>query len=76
MGSRPNCGARKERRHLDALHFHLCGLSKKDTAYILDTFLIVRRHYEAAFCSNCTKEMVLAYFNALDVRDVDVEVAV
>ena len=43
----------EERRHLrarlDALYFHLYGLSRDDAAYILDTFPIVRRHDEAAF---------------------------
>ena len=61
----------EERRHLrarlDALYFHLYGLSKDDAAYILDTFPIVRRHDEAAFGRYRTKEMVLAYYNALDV---------
>ena len=80
MGSPPNCGARKERRHLrarlDALYFHLYGLSKEDAAYILDTFPIVRRHDKAAFGRYRTKEMVLAYYNALAAGDTDVEVAV
>ena len=70
----------EERRHLrarlDALYFHLYGLSKDDADYILDTFPIVRRHDEAAFGSYRTKEMVLAYYNALDAGDTDVEVAV
>ncbi len=70
----------EERRHLrarlDALYFHLYGLSKDDAAYILDTFPIVRRHDEAAFGTYRTKEMVLAYYNALDAGDTDVEVAV
>ena len=70
----------EERRHLrarlDALYFHLYGLSRDDAAYILDTFPIVRRHDEAAFGHYRTKEMVLAYYNALDAGDTDVEVAV
>ena len=70
----------EERRHLrarlDALYFHLYGLSRDDAAYILDTFPIVRRHDEAAFGTYRTKEMVLAYYNALDAGDADVEVAV
>ncbi len=70
----------EERRHLrarlDALYFHLYGLSKDDAAYILDTFPIIRRHDEAAFGSYRTKEMVLAYYNALAVGDTDVVVAV
>ena len=70
----------EERRHLrarlDALYFHLYGLSRDDAAYILDTFPIVRRHDEAAFGHYRTKEMVLAYYNALDAGDAGVEVAV
>ena len=45
----------EQRRHLrarlDALYFHLYGLSRDDAAYILDTFPIVRRHDKAAFCT-------------------------
>ena len=70
----------EERRHLrgrlDALYFHLYGLSRDDAAYILDTFPIVRRHDEAAFGRYRTKEMVLAYYNALNAGDTDVKVAV
>ena len=59
----------EERRHLrarlDALYFHLYGLSRADAAYILDTFPIVRRHDKAAFGHYRTKAMVLAYYNAL-----------
>ena len=70
----------EERRHLrarlDALYFHLYGLSRKDAAYILDTFPIVRRHDKAAFGHHRTKDMVLAYYNALSAGDTDVEVAV
>ena len=64
------------RARLDALYFHLYGLSKEDAAYILDTFPIVRRHDEAAFGRYRTKEMTLAYYNALAAGDTDVEVAV
>ena len=64
------------RARLDALYFHLHGLSKEEAAYILDTFPIVRRRDEAAFGHYRTKEMVLAYYNALAAGDTDVEVAV
>ena len=69
----------EERRHLrarlDALYFHLYGLSRADAAYILDTFPIVRRHDKAAFGTYRTKEMILAYYNALDAGDTDTNVA-
>ena len=70
----------EQRRHLrarlDALYFHLYGLSRDDAGYILDTFPIVRRHDEAAFGHYRTKDMVLAYYNALAAGDTDVDVAV
>ena len=69
----------EERRHLrarlDALYFHLYGLSRADAAYILDTFPIVRRHDKAAFGHYRTKEMILAYHNALNAGDTDTDVA-
>ena len=70
----------EERRHLrarlDALYFHLYGLSREDAAYILDTFPIVRRHDKAAFGNYRTKAMVLAYYNALNAGDTSTDVAV
>ena len=70
----------EERRHLrarlDALYFHLYGLSRDDAAYILDTFPIVRRHDKAAFGNYRTKEMILAYYNALNAGDTSTDVAV
>ena len=69
----------EERRHLrarlDALYFHLYGLSRDDAAYILDTFPIVRRHDKAAFGHYRTKAMVLAYYNALAAGDTSTDVA-
>lgn len=54
----------EERRHLrarlDALYFHLYGLSREDAGDILDTFLIVRRDDEAAFGRYRTRDLVLA----------------
>ena len=70
----------EERRHLrarlDALYFHLYGLSRADAAYILDTFPIVRRHDKAAFGHYRTKDMILAYYNALAAGDTTTDVAV
>ena len=69
----------EQRRHLrarlDALYFHLYGLSRADAAYILDTFPIVRRHDKAAFGHYRTKAMILAYYNALNAGDTDTDVA-
>ena len=70
----------EQRRHLrarlDALYFHLYGLSRADAAYILDTFPIVRRHDQAAFGHYRTKDMILAYYNALAAGDSGTDVAV
>ena len=70
----------EERRHLrarlDALYFHLYGLTKEDAGYVLDTFPIVRREDEAAFGRYRTREMVLAYMNALTAGDAQTKVAV
>ena len=70
----------EERRHLrariDALYFHLYGLPREDASYVLDTFPIVRRNDEASFGKYRTKEMILAYMNALAAGDTDTVVAV
>ena len=70
----------EERRHLrarlDALYFHLYGLSRQDAGYVLDTFPIVRREDEAAFDRYRTKELILAYMNALAAGDAETRVAV
>ena len=70
----------EERRHLrarlDALYFHLYGLSREDAGYVMGTFPIVWRQDEAAFGSYRTRDMVLAYMNALAAGDVGVRVAV
>ena len=54
---------------LDALYFHLYGLSRKDAAYILDTFPIVRRQDEAAYGTYRTRDLILAYMNAVAASD-------
>ena len=70
----------KERRHLrarlDALYFHLYGLDREDADYVLSTFPIVRREDEAAFGSYRTRNLVLAYMNALDAGDTETVVSV
>ena len=70
----------EERRHLrarlDALYFHLYGLSREDASYVLDTFPIVRRRDNAEFGNYRTKRMILAYMNALAAGDTDSVVAV
>ena len=70
----------EERRHLrarlDALYFHLYGLNRDDAGYVLDTFPIVRREDEAKFGHYRTRELILAYMNALAAGDTETVVAV
>ena len=70
----------EERRHLrarlDALYFILYGLSREDASYVLDTFPIVRREDETAFGAYRTRDLVLAYMNALAAGDTETVVAV
>ena len=64
------------RARLDALYFHLYGLSREDAGYVLDTFPIVRRQDEAAFGAYRTRDLILAYMNALAAGDADTVVSV
>ena len=70
----------EDRRHLrarlDALYFHLYGVSREDASYIMDTFPIVRDQDVDEFGSYRTKEMVLAYMNALAAGDTETDVAI
>ena len=70
----------EERRHLrarlDALYFHLYGLSSDDAGYVLETFPIVRREDVKQSGRYRTRDMVLAYMNALAAGDTESEVAV
>lgn len=63
----------EDRRHclarLDALFFSLYGINRDDTAYILDTFPIVREQDEKAHGRYLTKELILAYMNAVAAGD-------
>jgi len=53
------------RCELDAAFFHLYGLNRDDTAYILDTFPIVKRKDEEKFGTYRTKNHILALYDAL-----------
>ena len=70
----------EERRHLrarlDALYFHLYGLDRDDARYVLDTFPIVRREDESKFDRYRTRDLILAYMNALAAGDIETVVAV
>ena len=59
----------EERRHLrarlDALYFHLYGISREDADYILSTFPIIKREDEKEFKTYLTRNLILGYMNAL-----------
>ncbi|MCY3920238.1 MAG: restriction endonuclease, partial [Chloroflexi bacterium] len=65
----------EERRHLrarlDALYFHLYGLDREGAKYVLSTFPIVRKEDEKQFGRYRTRDLILAYMNALDVGDTE-----
>ena len=69
----------EERRHLrarlDALYFHLYGLSRDDAGYVLGTFPIVRREDEKEFGTYRTRDLILAYMNALAAGDTETVVS-
>lgn len=65
----------EDRRHrvarLDALFFYLYGLSREDADYVLEQFPIIRERDEAIFGRYRTKELVLAYMNAVAAGDLE-----
>jgi len=61
--------ATTERQLIDAVHLY--GIGKDDAAYILDTFPIVKREDEEAFGRYLTKDLILAYMNAVAAGDMD-----
>ena len=53
------------RCELDAAYFHLYGLNRDDTAYILDTFPIVRKKDEKEYGHYRTKDTILQIYDQL-----------
>lgn len=53
------------RCELDAAFFHLYGLNREDTAYVMDTFPIVRKHDEKAHGEYRTKRVILEIYDSL-----------
>ena len=64
------------RARLDALYFHLYGLDRDDADYVLSTFPIVQRDDEKQFGRYRTRDLILAYMNALAAGDTESVVAV
>ncbi len=54
------------RAELDAAFFHLYGISRDDTDYILDTFPIVRKNDEKAHLEYRTKRVILEVYDAMN----------
>lgn len=72
----PSPWDREDRRHrtarLDALFFHLYGVDRSEADYILNQFLGVREHDEQQFGGRfLTRDLILAYMNAIDAGDLD-----
>ncbi len=53
------------RCEIDAAFFHLYGISRDDTAYILDTFAVLERSEERKYREYRTKRVVLETYDAL-----------
>ena len=79
-GRAPFTWDEEERRHLrarlDALYFYLYGLDRDDADYVLSTFPIVRKQDEDEFGAYRTRDLVLAYMNALAAGDTVTVVSV
>ncbi|MFF0468301.1 Eco57I restriction-modification methylase domain-containing protein [Micromonospora zamorensis] len=58
------------RAELDALFFHLYGISRDDVDYIMETFPIVKRKDEAKYGTYRTKELILAEYDRMVGVDV------
>ena len=64
------------RAKLDAVFFHLYGVTDRDDArYVYSTFPIVEREETAAYGSYRSRELCLAWMNALAAGDPDAEIA-
>ncbi|MEA5121906.1 MAG: hypothetical protein VB040_11660 [Propionibacterium sp.] len=53
------------RAELDALMFHVYGLTRPEVSYVMDTFPIVKRKDEAAFGTYQTKDLILSAYDAM-----------
>ena len=64
------------RAKLDALFFHLYGVTDRDDVrYIYSTFPIVERQETKAYGGYRSRDLCLAWMNALDAGDPDAEIA-
>ncbi|AZQ38104.1 SAM-dependent DNA methyltransferase [Streptomyces cyaneochromogenes] len=61
------------RAELDALFFHLYGITRDDTAYILDTFNVVRDNDIKAHGEYRTKNLILAEYDRMAAAGLTLE---
>lgn len=65
------------RAKLDALFFHLYGITDRDDIrYIYSTFPIVERQETATYDRYLSRDLCLAWMNALAARDPDAEIVI
>jgi len=63
------------RAKLDAVFFHLYGITDRDDIrYIYSTFPIVQRQEEAAYGTYRSRDLCLAWMNALSAGNPDAEI--
>ena len=69
----------EERRHLrarlDALYFHLYGISRENADYILSSFPIVQREDEDKFGTYRTRDLIMGYMKALADGDTTTKIS-
>lgn len=80
-GGPPFVWDEEERRHsrakLDALYFHLYGVTDPDdVTYVFSTFPIVEREDKERFGRYLSRDLTLAYMNAFAAGDPDARVAI
>ncbi|MCX5040597.1 MULTISPECIES: Eco57I restriction-modification methylase domain-containing protein [Streptomyces] len=61
------------RAELDAFFFHLYGVSRDDTSYVLDTFNVTRDNDIKLYGSYRTKELILAEYDRMAAADVSLD---
>jgi len=63
------------RAKLDALYFHLCGVTDRDDIrYVYSTFPIVERDETAAYGAYRSRDLCLAWTSALAGGQTDAEI--
>jgi hypothetical protein len=76
----PTAWQELDRRHrmarLDALFFYLYGIGRDDAGYMLESFPIVQENDQREFGRFFTKDLVLAYLNAVAAGDLETSVVV